>query len=60
MCFCFVLFQRGLPGARRSELPFRSWYGNLGELRSLSPVDVNMLVVTASAPKRPGLLSMKV
>ena len=51
MCFCFVLFQRSLPGARRSELPFRSWYGNLGELRSLSPDDVNMLVVTASATR---------
>ena len=45
------MLSRGLPGARRSNVPFRCWYGNLGELRSLSPDDVNILVVTASATK---------
>ena len=47
---CSVL-SRGLPCARRSNVPFRCWYGNLGGLRSLSPDNVNLLVVTASATK---------
>ena len=45
------LYYRGLPGARKCKLPFREWYGNLGELRSLVPQDVKMIVATASASK---------
>ncbi|XP_028413088.1 ATP-dependent DNA helicase Q-like SIM [Dendronephthya gigantea] len=43
--------QWGTPGAKKGELPFRKWYGNLGELRSLVPDEVNMIVATASATK---------
>jgi ATP-dependent DNA helicase RecQ len=48
-----VLFfsSRGIPGAGRGEIPFRMWYGNLGELRSLVPDEVKMIVATASATK---------
>lgn len=35
--------------SKRGGLPFRKWYGNLGEIRSLVPENVKMIVVTASA-----------
>jgi superfamily II DNA helicase RecQ len=37
---------RGLPGTK--PVPFRKWYGNLGELRSLFR-NVNFVVCTATA-----------
>ena len=45
------LCYRGLPGVRKCKLPFREWYANLGELRSLVPEDVKLIVATASASK---------
>ena len=53
-CTVFIIFispLRGIPGAKRGALPFRKWYGNLGELRSLVPEQVKMIVATASATK---------
>jgi superfamily II DNA helicase RecQ len=41
-----MLVFRGLPGAK--PVPFRKWYGNLGELRSLFK-NVNFIVCTATA-----------
>ena len=41
-----MLVFRGLPGAK--PVPFRKWYGNLGELRSLFK-NVNIIVCTATA-----------
>lgn len=43
------VFNRGLPGER--SVPFREWFSNLGELRSLIPQEARMLVVTATATK---------
>lgn len=45
------LCYRGLPGVRKCKPPFREWYANLGELRSLVPEDIRMIVATASASK---------
>ena len=45
------LCYRGLPGVRKCKLLFREWYANLGELRSLVPEDVKLIVATASASK---------
>ena len=41
-----IFIVRGLPGAK--PVPFRKWYGNLGELRSLFG-NVNFVVCTATA-----------
>ena len=44
--------QWGLPGSGRlSSIPFRSWYGNLGELNSLLPDKTPYVVLTATASK---------
>ncbi|XP_028403969.1 ATP-dependent DNA helicase hus2/rqh1-like [Dendronephthya gigantea] len=38
-------------GHGRQSIPFRQWYGNLGELRSLMPSHLKFLVLTATAAK---------
>ena len=47
-CACHenFYFFRGLPGAK--PVPFRRWYGNLGELRSVF-TSTNFVVCTATA-----------
>ena len=37
-----------MPGAKKG-LPFRKWYGCLGELRSLIPEDKKLMILTATA-----------
>jgi hypothetical protein len=44
LCFCI----RGLPGVGNKKVPFRQWYGNLSELRSLISDHVRQIVVTAT------------
>eukprot|EP00794_Sanderia_malayensis_P014543 gene14543-16046_t len=39
-------------GSKKGEVPFRRWYGNLGELRSLAPDHVKMIVITATATSK--------
>ena len=46
----FSIFNRGLPGER--SVPFREWFGNLGELSSLIPEKARMVVVTATKTTR--------
>ena len=43
--------QWGLPGSspKRTAVPFRIWYGNLGELKSLTVSNVPSIIVTATA-----------
>ena len=43
--------QWGLPGSRSKQaaVPFRVWYGNLGELKSLTSRDLPSIVLTAIA-----------
>ena len=43
--------QWGLPGSnsKRIAVPFRIWYGNLGELKSLTASDVPSIILTATA-----------
>ena len=44
--------QWGLPGSLSSKhaaVPFRIWYGNLGELKSLTSSDVPSIILTATA-----------
>ena len=43
--------QWGLPGSssKRTAVPFRIWYGNLGELKSLTASNVPSIVLTATA-----------
>lgn len=43
----------GFSGTRlgKQSIPFRQWYGNLGELRSLVPSDIKFLILTATATK---------
>lgn len=36
-------------GRRKESIPFRKWYGNLSELVSLVPSNVNFLILTATA-----------
>ena len=38
-------------GMGKQSIPFRQWYGNLGELRSLVPSDVKFLIITATATR---------
>ena len=47
--FYLSYFYRGLPGER--SVPFREWFGNLGELRSLIPQEARLVAVTATATK---------
>lgn len=44
-----ISLYRGLSGT--SEVPFRKWYGCLGELRSLFPQESRMIILTATATK---------
>lgn len=48
--FIVIVDHRGLPGAKK--VPFRKWYGCLGELRSLIPKKCQMIVLTATATKQ--------
>ena len=43
--------QWGLPGSRSKQaaVPFRVWYGNLGELKSLTASDLPSIVLTATS-----------
>lgn len=43
----------GFSGTRlgKQSIPFRQWYGNLGELRSLVPSDIKFMILTATATK---------
>lgn len=45
--------QWGLPGSssKSTSVPFRTWYGNLGEINSLISSDVPSIVLTATASK---------
>ena len=36
-------------GRRKESIPFRKWYGNLSELVSLVPSNLNFLILTATA-----------
>ena len=45
----FYISYRGLAGER--SVPFREWFGNLGELRSLIPQKAKLVEVTATATK---------
>ena len=48
--FVSHIFHRGLPGAKK--VPFRKWYGCLGELRALFPKEYSqLLVLTATTTK---------
>ena len=42
--------QRGLPGSssKRTAVPFRIWYGNLGELKSLTASNVPSIILKAT------------
>ena len=47
--FKFSVFFRGLPG--QQKLPFRKWYGFLGEMTSLIPTKSKLIILTATATK---------
>ena len=54
MTFCGLYYRGyGFSGARlgKQSIPFRQWYGNFGELRSLVPSDIKFLILTATATK---------
>ena len=38
-------------GRKKGGIPFRKWYGNLSELVSLVPLNVNILILTATATR---------
>lgn len=46
---CYIYFTRGLSGNKK--VPFRKWFGCLGELRSLVPKNTKHIIVTATATK---------
>ena len=47
-----MFFNRGLPGNKGSnEVPFRKWYGCLGELQSFFPQQCKLMILTATATK---------
>ena len=46
--FC-LFYNRGLSGSKK--VPFRKWYGCLGELRSLIPTAIRLVILTATATK---------
>ena len=49
--FAAFICYRGLSGSKKVHVPFRKWYGCLGELRSLIPAISKLLILTATATK---------
>lgn len=40
-----------MPGSKDSDVPFRKWYGCLGELHSLLPQHCKLVILTATATR---------